>query len=100
MGFTNRLTMEGLVFELGEKHRGGKDERRRRQDARQPPRGLPLPRAPEEGRHLRRRRVYKDDNALRLVQNYAAGYIRAGEKLLDQGSLEEASSRPPSRRCS
>jgi tetratricopeptide (TPR) repeat protein len=36
------------------------------------------------------RSVYKDDNALKLVQNYAAGYIRSGEKLFDQGSVDDA----------
>jgi tetratricopeptide (TPR) repeat protein len=89
IGYTDRLTMEGLVFRMEEKHADGKDD----VDVEKTMNNL-------ENVYLYRgllrkdgsydASVYKDDNALRLVQNYAAGYIRSGEKLFDEGKTEEA----------
>jgi tetratricopeptide (TPR) repeat protein len=89
MNYTDRLTMEGLVFRLEEKHADGKDD----VDVEKTMGNL-------ENVYLYRgllrkdgtydTGVYKDDNALKLVQNYAAGYIRSGEKYFDDGKTDEA----------
>ncbi len=89
MNYTDRLTMEGLVFRLEEKHADGKDD----VDVEKTMGNL-------ENVYLYRgllrkdgtydTSVYKDDNALKLVQNYAAGYIRSGEKYFDEGKTDEA----------
>lgn len=88
MGFTNRLTMEGLALKLGEPTASGLDSvdvdavlHNLREVYLY--RGL----LREDGTHDTE--VYKDKNALKLVQNYAAGYIRAAEVLLSQGKHEE-----------
>lgn len=89
MGFTNRLTMQGVVFKLGDRNPSNQEEvdvdltLRNLRDVYSYRGLLKADRTYDE-------RVYKDDNAQRLVQNYAAGYIRAGERLLDLGRKEEA----------
>jgi hypothetical protein len=89
MGFTNRLTMEGLVFRLGEPH-GGTEEATDVEKTlgnlreRYLYRGLLGPDRKFD------RNVYKDENAQRLVQNYAAGFIKSAEELLKQGKVQEA----------
>ncbi len=88
MGFTNRLTMEGIVFKLGEAH-AGKEELVDVDKTLHNLREVYLYRGLVKKDGTYDATVYKDDNAQRLVQNYAAGYIRAGESLLDQGAKEE-----------
>ncbi|MDM7916653.1 MAG: DUF2723 domain-containing protein, partial [Candidatus Eisenbacteria bacterium] len=89
MGFDDRMTMEGLVFRLGEKHPDGQDDVDVDKTLHNLNdvylyRGL----LTKDGRYDNS--VFKDDNALRLVQNYAAGYVRAAEKLSTEGRNEEA----------
>jgi len=89
MGFTNRLTMEGIAFRLGEKH-AGKEEDIDVDVTLHNLREVYLYRGLLRKDGTYDPSVYKDDNALRLVQNYAAGYVRAAEKLVEQGRKEDA----------
>ncbi|MBM3287893.1 MAG: DUF2723 domain-containing protein [Candidatus Eisenbacteria bacterium] len=89
MGYTDRLTMEGLAFRLGESHGGETDDIDVQKtlgnlDRVYKYRGL----LTADGAYDRS--VYKDENAKKLIQNYGAGYIRAAEKLLSEGQTEEA----------
>lgn len=89
MGFTNRLTMEGIVFRLGEPH-AGKEEDVDVDATLHNLRDVYLYRGLLRPDGTYDSKVYKDDNAQKLVQNYAAGYIRAAEKLIDEGKKDEA----------
>jgi tetratricopeptide (TPR) repeat protein len=89
MGFTPRLAMEGLAFRLGEPHGSeveAVDVEKTLHNLREvyQYRGLLGP------DRKRDPNVYKDENAQRLVQNYAAGFVRSAEGLLDQGRVDEA----------
>lgn len=88
MGFTDRLTMEGLVFRLGEKNPSGEDD-------------VDVEKTMHNLQNVYKYRgllkadgsadndVYKDDNSQKLVQNYAAGFVRSAEKLIESGRIEE-----------
>jgi tetratricopeptide (TPR) repeat protein len=89
MGLEDALVMQGLVFELQEPLSGARD----RVDADltlknleqvYKYRGLLLPDgSPDDS-------VYKDDNARRLSQNYAAGLVRASQEKSRQGDFAAA----------
>ncbi len=89
MGFTDRLTMEGVVFKVGDRNPSGQEEidvdlaLHNLREVYSYRGLLKADRSYDE-------RVYKDENAQRLVQNYAAGFVRAAERLLDLGRKEEA----------
>jgi tetratricopeptide (TPR) repeat protein len=89
MGFTNRLTMEGIVFRFGDAHKG-KEEAIDVDKTLNNLNDVYLYRGLLNKDHTYDNSVYKDDNAQKLVQNYAAGYIRAAEQLIDDGRNEEA----------
>lgn len=89
MGFTNHLTMQGIVFKLGEPH-PGKEEAVDVDATLRNLRDVYLYRGLLNKDGTYDTKVYKDDNAQKLVQNYAAGYIRAAEQLVDDGKKDEA----------
>jgi hypothetical protein len=89
MGLEDALVMQGLVFELQEPLSGARD----RVDADATLhslcevysyRGLLLPDGNADDS------VYKDENARRLVQNYAAGLVRAAQEKGRQGDYPTA----------
>ncbi|MBD3162158.1 MAG: DUF2723 domain-containing protein [Candidatus Eisenbacteria bacterium] len=87
IGYTDRLTMEGLVFRLGESNPGGGDRvdietTLHNLDEVYLYRGL----LKEDGTHDES--VYKNRSAQKLVQNYAAGYIRVAEEVLEDWAAE------------
>lgn len=91
MGFTNRLTMEGIVFRLGDPH-PGKEEAVDVEKTLHNLRNVYLYRGLLKKDGTYDDSVYKDDNAQRLVQNYAAGYVRAGEALIEEATPAQSSS--------
>jgi tetratricopeptide (TPR) repeat protein len=89
MGLEDALVMQGLVFELQEPLSGARDRidadatlKNLREVYKY--RGLLLPDGnPDDS-------VYKDENARRLVQNYAAGLVRAAQEKSQQGDYFSA----------
>ena len=89
MGLEDRLIMEGLTFRIGEALPGDRDR-------------VDLAKTLELIRHAYRYRglltahgkhddsVYKDANATRLSQNYAASFLRAADELYTEGDEDAA----------
>ncbi len=91
MGLENRLVMEGLVFELKEPATGpGSDERIDADLTLHNLRDVYMYRGLLKPDGTFDNTVYKDENASRLIQNYAAGYLRAAEEKADQGDQKAA----------
>jgi tetratricopeptide (TPR) repeat protein len=89
MGVEDALVMQGLAFELQEPLSGARDRidaDMTLQNLREvyKYRGLLLPDGnPDDS-------VYKDENARRTVQNYAAGLVRAAQEKMRQGDYASA----------
>ncbi|MEZ4651458.1 MAG: hypothetical protein R3E97_22220 [Candidatus Eisenbacteria bacterium] len=88
MGLDDSLVMEGLNFRVAEPVPGGgtgsTSRRRSTWPGRYRYRGI----LTESGEHDDS--VYKDPNATRLTQNYAACYLRAADRLYAQGAEDAA----------
>jgi tetratricopeptide (TPR) repeat protein len=89
LGSEDRLVMQGVAFELGEKVPGSGERidvdltlHNLREVYKY--RGLLRP----DGKHDTS--VYKDENAQHLVHNYAVAYMRAAEAKMDQGDEDTA----------
>lgn len=88
MGLENRLVMQGLVFEIEEEKPGGE-----RIDAAETLHNLEnvyVYRGLLDSDRKYDATVYKDENARRLTQNYAAAWLRAAEDLMAIGKDAEA----------
>ncbi|MBK8231813.1 MAG: DUF2723 domain-containing protein [Candidatus Eisenbacteria bacterium] len=88
LGLENRLEMKGLSFAILESKPGGE-----RIDVEATTRNLRdvfLYRGLLRADGTYDDEVYKDENARRLTQNYAAGWLRAAEEYLNQGLDDQA----------
>ncbi|MFN8548422.1 MAG: DUF2723 domain-containing protein, partial [Candidatus Eisenbacteria bacterium] len=88
MGLDDRLVMKGLSFAIEDAQPGGEriDTETTVKNLREVYKYRGLLRA--DGSYDES--VYKDDNARRLTQNYAAGWLRAAEDYLNRGADEDA----------
>ena len=94
MGLDTQLSMEGLAYRVLE-HAGTKTEinvQKTLENLNTVYRydGLVLPASIQSGKWVHDTLVYKDDNASRLIQNYAAAYTRVAIQLMDQERYQEA----------
>ena len=94
MGLDKNLSMEGLAYRVNEKE-GAKTELnvdRTLKNLNEVYRydGLVLRSKTDPNKWVHDTLVYKDDNADRLTQNYAAAYTRVAIQLMEQDHYEEA----------
>jgi tetratricopeptide (TPR) repeat protein len=94
MGLDKNLSMEGLAYRVNEKEgtKIGLDVDRTLKNLNEVYRydGLVLPSKTDPNQWVHDTLVYKDDNASRLTQNYAAAYTRVAIQLMEQSHYEEA----------
>lgn len=94
MGLDKNLSMEGLAYRVN-KEESSKIElnvERTLKNLNEVYRfdGLVLPSRTDPNQWVHDTLVYKDDNASRLTQNYAAAYTRVAIQLMEQSHYEEA----------
>ena len=94
MGLDNQLSMEGLVFSINPREVERVNVEKTLHNLNNVYRygGLivPDPDNPENTFGVSNHEVYKDDNATKLVQNYAAAFSQAALTLFQEGRTDEA----------
>ena len=88
MGLEKRLVMEGLVFRIAAEE--GEEERCDVERTWRNLREVFLYRGLLDRNGYYDPKIYKDDNARKLIQNYVAAYVRLAHAHLKQGSEEQA----------
>jgi len=94
MGLDKNLVMEGLAYRVNKEEgtKIGLDVDRTLKNLNEVYRfdGLVLPSKTDPNQWVHDTLVYKDDNASRLTQNYAAAYTRVAIQLMEQSKYEQA----------